>query len=159
MIFHRDTVASFRRDSDEVTVLLGQGYVSLFHGQNTMPVRVKVGDISVAPFSSLQTQGEVTARNDVVIVTATDGKLRVEDNGQAIILAKGETIRMADRGSNPTIGLSRGTAKVDAPAAAATAARVARGGLVTTSVTDHTLGRALDSLADCSPVISPHKPH
>ena len=31
LVFGRDTVASFLRDSNEVTVLLGQGNVSVFH--------------------------------------------------------------------------------------------------------------------------------
>jgi hypothetical protein len=101
MIFHRDTVASFLRDSDGVTVLLGQGGVSLFHGENTMPVRVKVGGISVVPVSGFETLGEVTAGNGMVVVTAKDGRLRVEGNGQAINVVQGETITMAARASAP----------------------------------------------------------
>lgn len=99
IIFHRDTVASFLRDSDGVTVLLGQGGVSLFHGENTMPVRVKVGDISVVPVSGFETLGQVAAGNGVVVVTAKDGRLRVEGNGQAINVAQGETITVAVRAS------------------------------------------------------------
>jgi len=51
MVFGRDTVASFLRDSNEVTVLLGQGNVSVFHEADGMPVRMKVGDVSVVPVS------------------------------------------------------------------------------------------------------------
>jgi len=92
-------VASFLRDSNAVTVLLGQGHVSLFHGENTMPVRVKVGDIFVLPLSGPATLGEVSVSNGVVTVTARDGMLRVERNGQAIEVAKGETITMPERAS------------------------------------------------------------
>jgi hypothetical protein len=101
MIFHRDTVASFLGDSEEVTVLLGQGDVSLFHGENTMPVRVRVGDISVVPVSRFGTLGEVAAGNGMVAVTTKDGRMRVEGNGQTIILDKGGTITVAARASAP----------------------------------------------------------
>lgn len=101
MTFHRGTAASFLRESDEVTVLLGQGEVSLFHGENTVPLRVKVGGISVVPVSGFETLGEVAAGNGVVVVTAKDGRLRVEGNSQAIIVAKGETLTLAARASSP----------------------------------------------------------
>jgi hypothetical protein len=101
MIFGSNTVASFQRDSDEVTVLLRQGGVSLFHAENTMPVRVKVDDVSVVPVSGFRTLGEVAAGNGDVMVTAKDGRLRVESNGQAINLDKGETITMPAKGSAP----------------------------------------------------------
>jgi hypothetical protein len=101
MIFGRDTVACFRRDSDEVTVLLRQGVVSLFHAENTMPVRVKVGDVSVVPVSGFKTLGEVAAGNGEVMVTAKDGRLRVEGNGQAINVTKGETITISAKASAP----------------------------------------------------------
>jgi hypothetical protein len=101
MIFGSNTVASFQRDSDEVTVLLRQGDVSLFHAENTMPVRVKVDDVSIVPVSGFRTLGEVAAGNGEVIVTAKSGRLRVESNGQAINLAKGETITMPAKASAP----------------------------------------------------------
>jgi hypothetical protein len=101
MVFGRDTVASFLRESDDVTVLLGHGEVSLFHGENAVPVRVKAGDISVVPISGFETLGGVAAGNGVVVVTAKDGRLRVEGNGQAIIVAKGETLTLAARAISP----------------------------------------------------------
>ena len=101
MTFHRETVASFLRDSNEVKVLLGQGHVSLSHGEDTMPVRVEVAGISVVPVSRLETRGEVAAGNGVVVVTTNEGRLRVEGHGQAIDVAKGETITLAARASAP----------------------------------------------------------
>jgi hypothetical protein len=101
MIFSRDTVASFQRDSDEVTVLLRQGDVSLYHAEDTMPVRVKVGDVSVVPVSGFKTLGEVAAGNGEVMVTAKDGRLRVDGNGHTINLAKDETITMLAKASAP----------------------------------------------------------
>jgi hypothetical protein len=97
MTFQGDTVASFLRDSDGVAVLLGQGDVSLFHSENSMPVRVKVGDISVVPVSRFETLGDVAVGNGVVAVTVKEGSLRVMGNGQAIIVAKGHTLKLAAR--------------------------------------------------------------
>ena len=93
MVFGHDTVASFLRDSNEVTVLLGQGSVSLFHNADGMPVRMKIGTVSVAPVSGFKTLGEVAMLNGTVVVTAKDGALRVDEgNGQVVNVAKGKTI-------------------------------------------------------------------
>ena len=101
MIFGRDTAAFFRRDSDEVTVFLGQGVVSLSHAEDLMSVRVKVGDVSVIPVSGFKTLGEVAIGDGEVTVTAKDGELRVVENGQAIVVAKGETITVSAKASAP----------------------------------------------------------
>ena len=101
MIFGSNTVASFRRDSDEVTVLLRQGDVSLFYAENTVPVRVKVDDVSVVPVSGFRTLGEVATGDGEVMVAAKEGRLRVESNGQAINVAKGETITIPAKASAP----------------------------------------------------------
>jgi len=93
MVFGHDTVASFLRDSNEVTVLLGQGSVSVFHNADGMPVRMKVGTVSVVPVSGFKTLGEVALLNGTVVVTAKDGALRVDEgNGQVVNVAKGKTI-------------------------------------------------------------------
>jgi len=93
MVFGHDTVASFLRDSNEVTVLLGQGNVSVFHNADGMPVRMKIGTVSVVPVSGFKTLGEVALLNGTVVVTAKDGALRVDEgNGQVINVVKGKTI-------------------------------------------------------------------
>jgi len=104
MVFGHDTVASFLRDSDEVTVLLGQGNLSVFQDVNGMPVRVKIGDVSVVPVSGFKTLGEVATLNGAVVVTAKDGALRVDNNGQVINVAKGKTITVAPRLKAPQGG-------------------------------------------------------
>jgi hypothetical protein len=93
MVFGHDTVASFLRDSNEVTVLLGQGNVSVFHNADGMPVRMKIGTVSVVPISGFKTLGEVALLNGTVVVTAKDGMLRVDEgNGQVVDVVKGKTI-------------------------------------------------------------------
>jgi len=105
MVFGRDTVASFLRDSNEVTVLLGQGNVSVFHEADGMPVRMKVGDVSVVPVSGFKTLGEVAMLNGAVVVTAKDGMLRVDSgNGQVVNVAKGKTITVTPRMKAPQGG-------------------------------------------------------
>jgi len=104
MVFGRDTVASFLRDSDEVTVLLGQGNVSMFQGENSLPVRVKVGAVSVVPVSGFKTLGEVAMLNGTVIVTAKEDTLRVQGNGQTVNVARGKTITVSPTASAPQGG-------------------------------------------------------
>jgi len=105
MVFGRDTAASFLRDSNEVTVLLGQGNVSVFHDADGMPVRMKVGEISIVPVSGFKTLGEVAMLNGAVVVTAKDGMLRVtQGNGQVVNVAKGKTISVTPQAKAPQGG-------------------------------------------------------
>jgi hypothetical protein len=92
VIFGRDTVASFLRDSNEVTVLLSQGNVSLLRPTDGADVRVKVGDLSITPAPGFKTLGEVAMLNGSVVVTAKEGALKVEDHGATKNVAKGQTI-------------------------------------------------------------------
>jgi hypothetical protein len=104
IVFGRDTVASFLRDSNEVTVLLSQGNVSVFHDVDGMSVRMKIGDVSVVPVSGFKTLGEVAMLNGAVVVTAKEGMLRVEGNGPAINVAKGKTITVVPEANAPQGG-------------------------------------------------------
>jgi len=109
MVFGRDTVASFLRDSDEVTVLLGQGNVSVFHDVSGTPVRMKIGDVSVVPVSGFKTLGEVAMLNGVVVVTAKDGAMRVDEgNGKVVNVAKGKTLTVTPQMKAPQGGGSAG---------------------------------------------------
>jgi len=92
VIFGRDTVASFLRDSNEVTVLLSQGNVSMLHPNDGTPVRVKAGDVSITSSTGFKTLGEVAMLNGSVIVTAKEGALKVENHGATKDVTKGQTI-------------------------------------------------------------------
>ncbi len=92
MVFGRETEASFLRETKEVTVLLSHGNVSLSHPDDNVALRVKVGDISVAPASGFKTVGDVAMLNGAVVVTAKEGLLRVEGEGQGVEVAKGKTL-------------------------------------------------------------------
>ncbi len=97
MVFGRDTVASFERGTDEVTVLLGQGNVSMYHPENGMALRVKIGEVSVVAAKGFKTLGEVAMVNGTVIVTAKDGMLRVQGPERTMELTKGKTIAITPK--------------------------------------------------------------
>jgi hypothetical protein len=96
LVFGRETVASFLRETGEVTVLLGQGNVSLYTTEG-VGLRVKAGVVSVVPAAGYKTLGEVALLNGAVVVTAKEGKLRVEGNGPAVEVVKGKTITVLAR--------------------------------------------------------------
>jgi hypothetical protein len=111
MVFGRETSASFLRDASEVTVLLSEGNVSVFHPNDGLALRVKAGDISVVPAKGFKTLGEVAMLNGSVIVTAKEGMLRVEGNGPAVEVAKGKTITLAAKVRAPQ-GAAAGAAHI-----------------------------------------------
>jgi hypothetical protein len=113
MVFGRDTAASFLRDSNEVTVLLGQGSVSVFHEVAGMPLRLKIGDVSVVPASDFKTLGEVAMLNGAVVVTTKEGMLRVEGgNGQLVNVVKGKTLTVTPSTNAPQQGGGKGQGNV-----------------------------------------------
>jgi len=97
MVLGRDTVASFLRDNQEVTVLLSQGNVSVFHAAGGSAVRVKAGSVSVAPAAGFKTLGEVAMLNGSVVISAKEGALEVNDQGTTKKVAKGQTIVIAPK--------------------------------------------------------------
>jgi hypothetical protein len=105
MVFGRDTAASFLQDPNEVTVLLTQGSVSLSHEANGMPVRMRIGDVSVVSVWGFKTLGEVAMLNGAVVVTAKEGMLRVEEGrGRVVNVGKGKTITVLPEANAPQGG-------------------------------------------------------
>jgi len=108
MVFGREGTVSFLRGADEVTVLLSRGNLSMYHPEDGVGLRVKVGEISIVPAQGFKTLGEVAMLGGGVLVTAKEGKLRVEGNGTAQEVAKGKAI---------TIGVKAHRAAKASPAA------------------------------------------
>jgi len=100
VVFGRDTVASFLKEANEVTVLLSQGNVSVFHPNDGTAVRVKAGELSITPAAGFKTLGEVAMANGSTIITAKEGALRVDDHGVAKNVAKGQTIVISPKTAN-----------------------------------------------------------
>jgi hypothetical protein len=105
MVFGRDTVASFERGPEEVTVLLGQGSVSMYHPEAGVALRVKAGDIAVSSGKGFKTLGEVAMLNGAVVVTAKEGTLRVDGAGRTTEVTKGKTIAIMQK---PAAGTPQG---------------------------------------------------
>ena len=133
LVFGRETEASFLRDANEVTVLLGRGNVSLYRAAEGTGLRVKVGEVSILPAAGYKTLGEVALLGGTIVVTAKEGKLRVEGNGPAVEVVKGKTITLARPARGPqggaagsgsgSAGMSSSTAlQIGAIAAGGTAA-------------------------------------
>jgi hypothetical protein len=111
LVFGRETEASFLRDVNEVTVLLGRGNVSLYRAAEGTGLRVKVGEVSILPAAGYKTLGEVALLGGTIVVTAKEGKLRVEGNGPAVEVVKGKTITLARPARGPQ-GAGSGSAGV-----------------------------------------------
>jgi hypothetical protein len=133
LVFGRETVASFLRDEKEVTVLLGQGNVSLYHSEAGATLRVKVGEVSITPAGGFKTLGEVAMLNGVVVVTAKEGKLRVEGNGPAVEVVKGKTITVAAKTARAPQGAGSGAASISGTTALQIVGTAASGVSVVTS--------------------------
>jgi pyruvate/2-oxoglutarate dehydrogenase complex dihydrolipoamide acyltransferase (E2) component len=108
MVFGRDTVASFLKDANEVTVLLSQGSVSMFHPNEGTSVRVKAGDVSVVPAAGFKTLGEVAMLNGSVVISAKEGSLQVNGRGTTKNVAKGQTIVIAPKTADAKKGTGNG---------------------------------------------------
>jgi hypothetical protein len=108
VIFGRHTVASFLRDAKEVTVLLGQGNVSLFRCDDSVALRVRAGEVSVSSEASVKTRGEIAMLDGSLVITTEEGTLLVEHAGQTVRVAKGKTFTVfpkasrAPQGGRPT---------------------------------------------------------
>jgi len=92
VVFGRETIASFLRDANEVTVLLGQGNVSVFHPDDSVVLRVKAGDVSVTPEGGFKTLGEVAMLGNALVISSKEGTLLVDNGEQTVRVAKGKTI-------------------------------------------------------------------
>jgi hypothetical protein len=97
MVFGRETVASFERGTDEVTVELGQGNVVMYHPEAGMAMRVKIGDVTVSAGKGYRTLGQVAMVNGVVVVTAKEGMLQVQAPERTVELTKGKTIEITPK--------------------------------------------------------------
>jgi hypothetical protein len=111
LVFGRETVASFLRETGEVTVLRGQGNVSLYTAGGA-GLRVKVGEVSILPAAGYKTLGEVALLNGAVVVTAKEGKLRVEGNGPAVEVVKEKTITVLARSPQGGAAAGAGSAQM-----------------------------------------------
>ena len=91
MTLGRDTNASFQLESQQVTLVLGRGIVSLFQEGNGAGLRVKAGEVSVNTGAS-KTAGTVARADGAVVVAAKRGILLVKSAGKVVRLIQGQTM-------------------------------------------------------------------
>jgi hypothetical protein len=95
MLFGPDTAASFERTSDEVTVVVARGNVTLYQPHSdAVRLRVKVDDLLLAPAADAETLGEVAVSDGALYVTTKQGLLRLEEGGSTMDLPKGKWVRL-----------------------------------------------------------------
>jgi len=154
VIFGRDTIASFLRDSNEVTVVLSQGNVSLLHASEGAPVCVKAGQISITPAVGFKTLGEVAMLNGSLLVTAKEGTLHVDDHGATKNVVKGQTIviapKNADGGKGACCGGGGNTALEVAAVGAGGAAAILAGVAMSRSGDANTNAQAATAAANAA---------
>ena len=94
VILGQRTAASFLQGSNEVIVVLEQGNVLMYHPASAAPLRVRLGTLSVGSVKGFNTRGDVAMLDGVAVVTAKEGELRLERNGSAMEVRKGQTITL-----------------------------------------------------------------
>jgi hypothetical protein len=134
MVFGRDTAVSFLRDTNEVTVLLGRGNVSLFHPEDSGALRVKAGAVSVIPAAGFKTLGEIAMLNGSLIITTKEGSLLVEQGGQTVKVAKGKTLTITSQSAGSPQGGPKTGPHVSGGEALQIAGTAASGASLITSV-------------------------
>ena len=147
LVFGRETAASFLRDSGEVTVLLGRGNVSLYHPEAGVGLRVKVGSVSILPAAGYKTLGEVAMLDGALVVTAKEGKLRVEGSGRAQEVVKGTTLTLSTQTARSPQGGAAGAGSGAATMSTSTALQVgsAAAGSTSAVLSGVAISRAGDS--------------
>ena len=108
LVLGRETGASFLREGNEVTVVLGRGAVSVYHPGWGGELRVKVNDLSIVPAKGFKTLGEVAMLDGGVVVASREGLLRVEGNGPPVEVAKGRVVTLRPRTARAPQGAPAG---------------------------------------------------
>lgn len=125
MILLRDSAAVFLREADMLTVRMDRGYLSLYHPPDGSRMRVKAGDVTVAPAGGPGTLADLSLANGTLVVTARDGSLKVEKDGATSVVAKGHMMTLATAASGAPGSAPGGTLPPSSHAAPGTAAVVA----------------------------------
>lgn len=108
MILGRGTEVSFRREANGVAVSLTRGKMLLYHPEAGTALQVKIGDVTVVPARGYQTTGEIAMSNGLLLVTAKEGTLQVEESGSTKQVCKGNTITLATTASRARDPVSSG---------------------------------------------------
>jgi len=95
MILGRDSEAVFLREAGLLTVRMARGNLSVYHAPDGSTLRIKAGDVIVAPAGGPGALGEITLGHGLLVVTARDGRLKVEKEGATREVEEGHTLTVA----------------------------------------------------------------
>lgn len=103
----RESQASFLRDGNTISALLGRGSLSVYKAAAARGLQVKAEGLSIVPVEGFKTLGEVAMLDGAVRVTVKEGILRVAGNGSPFEVGKGKTITIqpkTGRAPQATVG-------------------------------------------------------
>lgn len=124
MLLERGSEASFVRDGDAVAVSLARGDMSFFHPLAGGGIRIVAGDVTIMPASGSKTLSEIVMTDGLLVVTAKNGALEVEQTGSTRKVGDGSTITIA-------------TTAARAPSSAAAPAPIPSGGRYIKHIFNH----------------------
>jgi hypothetical protein len=95
MSLGQHTEAQFlREEQGGVDVALAKGNVAMFHPAQGTNLRVNVEDWAITPGKGYRSVGEVAMLHNAVLVTAKEGTLQVDGDGQTVNVTQGKTITL-----------------------------------------------------------------
>jgi hypothetical protein len=108
MLLGRDSEAVFLREAHTLTIRMARGNLSLYHPADGSRLRIKAGDVIVAPAGEPWTLGEISLANGLVVVTTRDGSLKVEKDDATREVEKGHTLTVAATAGSASKATSQG---------------------------------------------------
>jgi len=99
MVFGRYSNVTFERDSQSISARMTSGDVSLFRPtDDPNALRVLVGNVTIEPAGGYKTLGEVALLNDVVVVSAKQGLVKVSwPDGKTTDVPAGKALKLAPK--------------------------------------------------------------
>ncbi len=109
IVFGRDSLARFERESDSVTTILADGSISVFHplGDKT-DLHFRIGNVTITPARGYETLGEVVMNSNALVISASQGLLTVQANGTTTSVTKGHSMNLIPKASRaPQTGVAQ----------------------------------------------------
>lgn len=95
MVLGAKSEALFLREAKTLTVMMAHGNLSIYHPADGSGLRIKAGVVTVAPADGRKSVGEIALAGGTLLVTAKDGRLKIEKDGTTSEVGKGDTLAIA----------------------------------------------------------------
>ena len=112
MALGADSEASFLREAKTLTVLMARGSLSLYLPLDGSGLRVKAGDVTVAPVQSEKVLAEIAVAGGMLEVSVNDGSVKIEKDGTTSDVAKGHTMAIATAAAGAAASASPGNSQL-----------------------------------------------